>query len=459
MYTLWSRHVALSRHELWIRASVRLDAVRLRTSPQLAVVCQPPPACSCVAGGLQDTFGLQTRKPDEALQRQLARSYTALASVLLALRSDSDVATPTTPHRQVPDLPHVPWRDSPLTKWLRPVLTSIHKLSIIATVDPSADAAQDTLATLTYVSRFRTPGPGVRISAPLPGQVEWEAPSRPGSTQPPGRRGVAATGARQPRSASATPRVSTPPPGAGGRPGHSGPCQASQSRWQHPDLTPRSQPLAQPMGPRLTCHRSQPLRAEIAGNTAANFPDVSFRGGVPEVYAPQSGDAQQIPAFAGRRLGFAEPRSPGGESAESPPRKGSPSRKGPCATLAYAYSGVGALEQDCNMLQGSPPRQKGGAACGGRPGSALDGRGMELLAMLRRRGVGVREEALLEQLLQDFCTARDEVRPATATWVPALADRSEAWGHGQRAHKSSRLLNALRHQPCQSFSICVSVLL
>lgn len=33
------------------------------------------------------------------------------------------------------------------------------------------------------------------------------------------------------------------------------------------------------------------------------------------------------------------------------------------------------------------------------------------MATLRRRGVGVREEALLEQLMQDFSHARDEVRP------------------------------------------------
>lgn len=359
---------------------------------------------TAAARGLQGSFGTAARKPDEALQRQLARSYAALASVLLALRSETPAATPTTPQRPPADHPHVPWRDSPLTKWLRPVLTSIHNLIIIATVDPSADAAQDTLATLTYVSRFRTPGPGVSVTAPLPGQVEWEPPSRPGSTQPPaGRRGVAAPGARQPRSASATPRMSTPPPDpAGGRPGHFGPCHTSQSRWPHPDLTPRSQPLAHPSGPRSACRADQP---HVRGTAPVRhtFPDVSMCGAVSGIRASRQPGAAAAMAFPGGRQGLGEPRSPGADSG------GSPVRKVPCASLAYAHAGADVYDQDCSMLQGSPPQQRGYAGCAGRQGSALDGRGMELLAMLRRRGVGLREEALLEQLLQDFSQARDEV--------------------------------------------------
>eukprot|EP00892_Ulva_mutabilis_P012188 jgi/Ulvmu1/9341/UM050_0092.1 len=382
----------------------------------------------------KDAYGMRTHKPDEALQRQLARSYTALASVLLALRSDVTSAAASALHAQPGDPPHVPWRDSPLTKWLRPVLTAANALTILATVDPSPDAAQETLATLTYVSRFRTPRPGVRISAPLPGQVEWEVPSRPGSTQPGGRRNTHAGAARQPRSASATPRASTPPSHAGNGPStHVGPCHAAQSHWQPPDLTPRSQPLLRASGQRGTQLGDWSLqdRARAADHGSDRRLCVADAAPRAPVSTPAMQWAAATQAHAGRGLRLAEPRSPGTEGSESPQRLQPP------AGLARANAHPAASCDD---------GQEGRRAEWGPGGnaSAPDGRVLELLATLRQRGVGVREEALLEQLSQDFSKARDEA--------------AEAGAFRQRAEQRIRSLEAALEEQAKDRAAAVVVI-
>ena len=161
---------------------------------------------------LQDVYGLRPQRTDEALQRSLSLAYASLASVLLALRT---TATPAT----APS--HIPWRDSPLTKWLRAPLAASATVAIVAAVAPGVDAAAETLATLTYVTRFRSPcaGAGVVVkpswgtpaSTPrgdtgrtLPARVAVALASpasspRRAAPQPP-RRGVSAGGAGSPRS-------------------------------------------------------------------------------------------------------------------------------------------------------------------------------------------------------------------------------------------------------------------
>ena len=364
---------------------------------------------------MQDTLGLRPHKPAEALPRHLARSYTALASVLLALRSEAAPAAAAVSHWQPADAPHVPWRDSALTKWLRPVLTPTHSLTILATVDPSPDAAQDTLATLTYVSRFRTPRPGVRISAPLAGHTQSDGPARPGSTQPPGGRRDAATAAvRQARSASTTPRVSTPP--AGGPSGHPGPCYTSHAHWQSSDLTPRSQPLALAHGG-LSALRGTRSPQPHGHQSVEFWDDRRFAAdAVGRSRSPQTRWPSAQPATADRFPGLGEPISPGTEAGDSPrrPPQGSLARvRGQTTACAHARGG--------GRSQGSQPQQ-----CGSRC-SAPDGRGLELLALLRRRGVGVREEALLEQLMQEFGKARDEV--SCLSWLPGAAVRPSCDHH------------------------------
>lgn len=88
---------------------------------------------------LQDAYGLRNPRNDEALQRQLSRTYAALTSVLLALRSSNRTPQglgtfdnqPCPPSCLPPGL--VPWRDSALTKWLQPVLATAAVCVILAT--------------------------------------------------------------------------------------------------------------------------------------------------------------------------------------------------------------------------------------------------------------------------------------------------------------------------------------
>ena len=135
-------------------------------------------ACSQV----QDAYGLRPARVDEGLQRSLSLAYASLASVLLALRSASG-GTHTAP-------PHVPWRDAPLTRWLQPGLGRARRIALVATVAPGVDAAAETLATLNYISRFRSPGNAAGVLV----KPAWQSPvaARRRSASPAAPRQVAA---------------------------------------------------------------------------------------------------------------------------------------------------------------------------------------------------------------------------------------------------------------------------
>ncbi|PNH12501.1 Kinesin-like protein KIF27 [Tetrabaena socialis] len=81
----------------------------------------------------QDMMGYPA-PADSGLTRSLSLAYASLTAVLTALRAEGGrEESPSRGHS------HVPWRDSPLTRWLK--------------------AAADTLATLAYVQRLRSGGP------------------------------------------------------------------------------------------------------------------------------------------------------------------------------------------------------------------------------------------------------------------------------------------------------------
>ncbi|EFJ43029.1 hypothetical protein VOLCADRAFT_96773 [Volvox carteri f. nagariensis] len=93
---------------------------------------------------------------DSGLTRSLSLAYASLTAVVTALRGGSggNGSRPTdSPSR---GHTHVPWRDSPLTRWLKGCLDGSGSILAIATVAPGPEAAADTLATLSYVNRLRS---------------------------------------------------------------------------------------------------------------------------------------------------------------------------------------------------------------------------------------------------------------------------------------------------------------
>jgi len=128
---------------------------------------------------------------DSPNARFLATCYMSLSKVLHALRRGplSAAARGAPAPSRLPDphlaMQHVPYRDSPLTKWLHDTLSSSRHLLVLATVSWAAEAA---LPTLSFVSRFRT---GSRM--PEGGLLddfldpEADAPQR-GSDTPPRQR-------------------------------------------------------------------------------------------------------------------------------------------------------------------------------------------------------------------------------------------------------------------------------
>lgn len=75
--------------------------------------------------------------------------FSSLQAVITALQ----VATAKA--RAGKALAHIPWRDSPLTRWLKDPLFSAASVLILATVSSNVDSAPDTLATMHWASRLR----------------------------------------------------------------------------------------------------------------------------------------------------------------------------------------------------------------------------------------------------------------------------------------------------------------
>lgn len=79
---------------------------------------------------------------DSALTRSLSLSYASLTAVVSALKAGGSGASgrPESPYRgQQP--PHVPWRDSPLTRWLKGCLGGSASVLVIATAAPGPEVS------------------------------------------------------------------------------------------------------------------------------------------------------------------------------------------------------------------------------------------------------------------------------------------------------------------------------
>ncbi|GLC51685.1 hypothetical protein PLESTB_000529000 [Pleodorina starrii] len=106
----------------------------------------------------KDLMGYPTAA-DSGLTRSLSLAYASLTAVITALRAPGGGGPGS--RRGTSDSPsrghtHVPWRDSPLTRWLKGCLDAAGSILVIATVAPGSEAAADTLATLSYVNRLRS---------------------------------------------------------------------------------------------------------------------------------------------------------------------------------------------------------------------------------------------------------------------------------------------------------------
>ncbi len=106
------------------------------------------------------------------MSRTLSVALSTLSAVVAALRQQSLAARPP-PGLAAPDgaaaraagaggwmagpaAGHVPWRDSPLTRWLQQPLAAAGHLLVVAAVSPAPQAAPDTLSTLSYASKLRS---------------------------------------------------------------------------------------------------------------------------------------------------------------------------------------------------------------------------------------------------------------------------------------------------------------
>lgn len=85
--------------------------------------------------------------------RYQTSGYAALTGVILALNQQKEVNLTGNSH---PSFHHVPWRDHPLTRWLKDSLSQSYMIWIIATLDSSPWRKNETLATLDYVQRLRS---------------------------------------------------------------------------------------------------------------------------------------------------------------------------------------------------------------------------------------------------------------------------------------------------------------
>jgi len=98
-----------------------------------------------------------------AASRSLAIAYSSLGKVLSALRHSAPAAAAAAAPgnaaagnqlNAASGAARVPWRDSPLTRWLQEHLNKASAISLLGTVSLLPESAADTLATLSWLSRF-----------------------------------------------------------------------------------------------------------------------------------------------------------------------------------------------------------------------------------------------------------------------------------------------------------------
>ncbi|KAG1662905.1 hypothetical protein FOA52_009688 [Chlamydomonas sp. UWO 241] len=111
---------------------------------------------------------------DAAAQRSLNLGLSSLTAVMAVLRAQDAAAAsssgkPGAPASSPPTL--VPWRDSPLTRWLREPLGCAGHAVMIGCCAPGPECAADTLGTLAFVARARTGGRGTGVVV----SATWDA--------------------------------------------------------------------------------------------------------------------------------------------------------------------------------------------------------------------------------------------------------------------------------------------
>jgi kinesin family protein 4/21/27 len=70
---------------------------------------------------------------DPALTRSLSLAYASLTSIIKAL------TRPRAGAANAPGGPHIPWRDSPLTRWLQQPMSEAAELLVVGTVAPGPE--------------------------------------------------------------------------------------------------------------------------------------------------------------------------------------------------------------------------------------------------------------------------------------------------------------------------------
>jgi kinesin family protein 4/21/27 len=98
---------------------------------------------------LQDPLGIGRSSNDNANARSMAMAYNSLAKVLAALRHSAPAggaaAAPSTASAlangglAAGQQQHVPWRDSPLTRWLQERLHAATAITMLGTVSASTE--------------------------------------------------------------------------------------------------------------------------------------------------------------------------------------------------------------------------------------------------------------------------------------------------------------------------------
>lgn len=109
----------------------------------------PSLGCCQQPVGVQDPLNAnRTSGSESASARSLAVGYSTLSKVLSALRNTSAGAAGTMgpaaaqQQQQQQLLQHVPWRDSPLTRWLQEQLHAANAILLLGTISPEIEVGR-----------------------------------------------------------------------------------------------------------------------------------------------------------------------------------------------------------------------------------------------------------------------------------------------------------------------------
>ncbi|KAL6760303.1 hypothetical protein V8C86DRAFT_3090208 [Haematococcus lacustris] len=212
-----------------------------------------------VAPEPRDSLGRPACSADPSMTRALSLAYSSLTAVCKALRPAATAGGASGAARlgradgpATPSSARVPWRDSPLTRWLQDTLSGAKEMLLLATVAPGAEAAPDTLATLSFASKLRSSSrsDGLVVSA------SWEASTVPSALL-----------AQQDRSASPGARARQRP--SSPLPAPAPPATPTNATFSFPPSAPASS--AYTTRDPATAPTAQPPPARLAQESRAHF--------------------------------------------------------------------------------------------------------------------------------------------------------------------------------------------